>query len=372
MNSRPLRAAVLALALGFCAGAAAQSVDDRITPAPQSADPDDPCEQKSEPRGLHVLLENDVFAEKLSLGKSDRWYTNGIKFMVSLRPNCVPELFSDRFRKFVGWGLSQGLDGRKQEIQLGFTMGQLMFTPQDIRNPAPQPRDRYWGGWLYAGTILQRQPEHDPNSALETLELDYGFVGPLSMARQAQEVVHGAIDVDLPRGWPNQLRTEIGLQATYSRSERMNAAPRKDEIGVDFASHYGFGVGTLFNYVNAGVTARFGYGLDAAPLGTIESPSLGGFADRGNRGYWLMRLDAKRVFHNTFIDGSLFRRAPHDSLIERRPVIVQATVGAVLELEAFPVRRIAFLLHRRSAEFNVPSGIAPVQTFATVQLEVPF
>ena len=202
--------------------------------------------------------------------------------------------------------------------------------------------------------------------------LTHGFIGPLSMARQAQDIVHRAIDVYLPRGWGNQLRTEFAVQATYSRSKRITATPRKDVVGLDFASHYGFGLGTLFDYVNAGLTARFGYGLDDAPLGTIESPSLGGFADRGNRAYWLLRLDAKRSFHNTFIDGSLFRRAPQDSLVERRPVLLQATLGAVLELEAFPIRRIAFLLHRRSAEFNVPSGIAPIQTFATVQLEVPF
>ena len=59
-------------------------------------------------------------------------------------------------------------------------LGQSIFTPQNLTLKPPDPRDRPYAAWLYAGTsLLQESNRH----MLENLELDLGVVGP-GVARQ--------------------------------------------------------------------------------------------------------------------------------------------------------------------------------------------
>jgi lipid A 3-O-deacylase len=326
----------------------------------------DPCKDDGTTRGLHILFENDLFSERLGIGKSDRWYTNGIKGMITLKEGCKPIWLYGELSTLIGWE-----PANKYDVRIGHTIGQLMFTPQDITNPTAQSSDRFWGGWLYAGTIIQRRPK-DQTRELETFELDYGFVGRLSLAEQAQKLVHRTFNFDTPVGWHNQLRSEVAVQATYLRAVELKPVGNKTGLEGDLIGHYGFALGTLFDYANAGITARLGYGLSDAPVGSIEMPSLEGFSKRGDRAYVLARIDAKAVAHNTFIDGSLFRRDPHGSSVDRKPLVVQGTLGIVKEFEKSIVRRLAILFHRRTAEFHMPTGSASIQTFGTVFVEFSY
>jgi lipid A 3-O-deacylase len=174
-----------------------------------------------------------------------------------------------------------------------------------------------------------------------------------------------------PEGWHNQLKNEIGVQVTYTRNFTFKEA-HNNLLGFDLAAHYGFAAGTLFDYVNAGATIRVGNNLSGAPVGTIENPSLMAFEKPDNRAYLLARLDVRAQAHNTFVDGSVLRRDPHVSYVHSKAIIVQATVGVVLEAKSWSTHRFAFLFHRRSSEFNTPPGAARMQSFGTMMMEVDF
>lgn len=327
------------------------------------------CENNSpHKRELHLIIENDVFAEKLGLQKSDRWYTNGIKAIAKINREHPPWWYSK------SWETLTRKDPGTHCTEFGFTIGQMMYTPMDIKQAAAQPNDRFWGGWLYFGTLLQsrpRQKDRADRDQMETFELDIGVVGPLALTQQAQKTVHAFIGAPTPHGWGNQLKNELAVQTSYSRAFTYSRA-KNNTLGYDLGFHYGFGFGTLFDYVNAGATLRIGNQLSGAPVGTIENPSLMAFESRANRAYLLARLDARAYAHNTFLDGSLVRRDPHPSQVRSKPLVLQATLGLVLECESCALHRFAFLFNRRSAEFNTPPGAASYQNFGTMMLEVDF
>lgn len=318
---------------------------------------------KEKPHGTyHALIENDAFTGYLGARNTDRWYTNGVKFMRELDVNepplwvlCGPPGLAN---------LLQFGRGEEMEVQYGYALGQLMFTPQKITDPAPQPLDRYWGGWLYLGTIVQRRPKGSDDQ-LETLELDYGVVGPASLAEQAQKVVHGLMDIKKPQGWSNQLKTEPGIQMNYLRSDRLrHSTSGPDDLGYDITSHAGGMLGTMFTSVNGGIGLRVGKRLAGSPVGTIELPALGGMASPADRWYTLFRMDVRRVLHNTFIDGSLFRSDPYASQIGAKDWVVQSTMGFVMEWQRGS--KLMLLLNRRSPEFNNIVGATPIQMFMTI------
>ncbi len=316
-----------------------------------------------------VTMENDLFAEKLGLTKSDRWYTSGVNFTFK-KNTASPFELDEKLAK-----LSNTKDNNFC-VEYGFNFGQLMFTPVDLRNPAPQPDDRFWGAWLYLGTIAQVRPANTNTDAGEgfrdrvtTVKLDVGVVGPGAMGEQSQKFIHRLIKSPMPEGWHNQLKNELGLQLTLQRSTIFSPA-RSSEFGWDITSHYGFAVGTVFDYANAGATVRIGNNLAGAPVGTIENPSLMAFSGTQQRLYAIGRVDVKASLHNTFLDGSLFRSKPHETHIKSKFGVWQTTYGVVYEARGTWIKHVAFLINRRSPEFNVPAGKAKYLNFASLMLDI--
>jgi hypothetical protein len=336
----------------------------------------DPKKAACDGLDFHVLFENDLFSEALGFGHSDRWYTNGIKLMLTRQGPIAPlQLLADAADTVRP--LASRLLGDPENVQSGYAAGQLMFTPANILQATPQPSDRFWGAFLYVGSIVQTASSSTRGKIVtddvRTAEVDVGFIGPPALGDQTQTEVHRAFGYNLPRGWSNQLPAEAAIQATYVRSIRWGGSAASG-LGryVDVSTHRGFSVGTLFDSVNAGFTARIGSHLAGVPVGTIERPSLANFKPTANNFYGMIGFDLKAVAHNTFVDGSLFRAAPYASQMRSKPLVAQSTVGVVAELVDFPIKRISFLINRRSPEFTAPGLSAQSQTFATMLLELHF
>jgi len=60
-------------------------------------------------------------------------------------------------------------------------LGQSMFTPKNLAIRPPDPYDRPYAGWFYAGTSLLQETG---SRMLENAELDFGVVGPGDVQRQ--------------------------------------------------------------------------------------------------------------------------------------------------------------------------------------------
>jgi len=308
-----------------------------------------------------LFLENDFFSTHLGLGDSDRWYTNGVKLTYSYDqdtaalPTVTMRNAVERLAKAVH------IDDFCQ-ARYGVAFGQLMFTPSNTLTPLPQPNDRYYGGWLYMGGVIQ---EHSAAKTV-TAELDVGVTGPLSGAEWAQNLVHRMFNYQRSQGWNNQIKNEPGIQFNYNSISKLQGNDYFDASG-----YWGAVVGTIFDNAKVGMILRLGELSDSVPASVIESPVIGG--DLQKHGwYFLARGEVEGVLHNTFIDGSLFRSDPFANNTERKPVVGQVTLGFVKEgLFGEPVK-FSFLLSRRTQEFTSPTvGQGQLFTFGTVNVEFP-
>jgi hypothetical protein len=308
-----------------------------------------------------LFLENDFFSTHLGFGDSDKWYTNGVKLTYSYdeetaalptatMKNAVEKVAKAlHFEDFC-------------EARYGIAFGQLMFTPSDITISAPQPNDRFYGGWLYMGGVIQQHSDDKTTTA----ELDIGTTGTYSGAEWAQKLIHRNFGYDAPQGWHNQIKTEPGLQFSYNSISKLQGNDY-----FDASCYWGGVVGTIFDNAKVGMILRLGELSDSVPASVIESPVIGG--DLQKHGwYFLARGEVEGVLHNTFIDGSLFRSDPFTPNTELKPVVAQVTLGFVKEgLFNEPVK-FSFLLSRRTQEFTSPTvGTGQLFTFGTVNVEFP-
>src|SRR5206468_1426931 len=96
----------------------------------------------------------------------------------------------------------------------GFALGQNMYTPINKRRRDPDPRDQPYAGYLYGEVSLDRRTE----TTLDRFSLQLGVVGPSSLARQSQDIVHALINDRQSRGWRYQLHDEPVFNLGYSRT----------------------------------------------------------------------------------------------------------------------------------------------------------
>src|SRR5882672_8235322 len=363
---RPIIGAFCSIAFACSSQATdAQSIEKDNEPAARVQL--DPCN----PRDLsRVKLRNDLNSggDFLSGEKSDRWYTSGVKLVSMLKEDTRPYWLSNTLPDFACWW------GTKYNYQFGYVLGQMMYTPANISDPNPQPNDRFWAAWAYLGSIVQFRDKNDSRT-LQTFEFDVGFVGKPALAEPLQKTIHGIIGSPQPQGWDNQLKTELGINMTYLGMYKLGSASPLpvfgDSLKWDATLHGGFALGTVYDYVNGGMTLRFGNSLAGTPIGTIEVPSLGG-GDRWEEGNWyaFFRIDLRETAYNLFLDGSLFRSDPHPTNVEKKHFTYFLNRG--LTYESSKKNRWTLSFNRRSEEFNVQPSERGVQNFTTFVWEHRF
>lgn len=227
------------------------------------------CDKEHSNRRVSVYWENDSLASLVGARPSDKWYTNGAKVVYSYAEGCA--MPQTKMMQSAANGIAEKLDLFDDKARHGVVVGQLMFTPKNIAIPAPQPNDRYYGGWLYFGHIIQASSSVAQTS---TAELDVGIVGPYSYAGQVQKFVHGQLlHVTLPAGWDNQIRGEPGVQLAYNQIKQI---PRTVTAFSDVSFYRGAVIGTVFDNVKGGLVFRLGSNLESTPVSIIESPLISG------------------------------------------------------------------------------------------------
>ena len=255
-------------------------------------------------------FENDLFAG------TDRNYTNGIKLswispdLTRFRDSDVLPEWGKRIVNRLPYSQVEGL-----QRNIVFSIGQNMFTPEDIHARELIKNDRPYGGWLYGSAAF-----HNKNYRhLDTFEIQAGFVGPLSLAEEAQDLVHDLRGIDQANGWDNQIKNEPGLDLIYEHKDRILTPISLSGFGFDAITHYGAALGNVFTYANAGMELRLGWNLPTdfgtsliRPGGETNAPadtqdpryhqvghgfSLHGFA----------AVSGRMVFRDIFLDGNTWR-----------------------------------------------------------------
>ena len=318
-------------------------------------------------------LENDLFAN------TDRFYTNGIKLSW-----VSPELgwFED-----LPWMQNEGLlqagvhkfidllpfsEEKDRQRHMAFTVGQLMFTPEDIAARSLVQDDRPYPGWLYGSAAFHSKTYR----RLDTFEIQAGLTGDFSLAEEAQDLVHSIRGIEKANGWDNQIDTELGFALIYDRKQRL--VPRYDfhrQWGVDVIAYGGAAAGTVFSHINAGVEFRLGWNLPTdfgsaliRPAGETNAPSDTRDSryqkDRRAFSFHVFGATSGRVvFRDIFLDGNTFSDS-HD--IGKKTLVGDFVLGASLVYRRF---KLSYAQVIRTREYD---GQASGQNFGSISLSFTY
>lgn len=365
-----------------------------VFPAAWAADPPGEAvcrpEQTLRWRGGTLRLENDLFAG------TDRNYTNGVAIaLVSrdlagrLRPECLPQPLG-MYARFLGWvdpGFwnDAGAASATQNVVVRF--GQAMYTPEDKTRTDLIRDDRPYAGLLYLGLAWNRriQPQDAHYQMLDTRELTLGVIGPLSLAEQAQDLVHDLRGIDRFNGWNNQLHNEPALQVAWERKFRQDLGDAAVQTGwgTDAIGSYALRLGNIETAASAGFELRAGWNIPndfgSYPIrpGAENRPPSAAADLRMSRpqssraprpgAHVFVNVEAKAVAWDFSLDGNLFGASHH---VTRRPWVAQAAAGISSQwlLRGHGVK-LALMRVWRSREFEEQRGH---HAFGSVALSVEF
>jgi hypothetical protein len=305
---------------------------------------------------LSVQVENDLWGEG-----SDRHYTHGTRLSY-LSSEEVPKWLL-RSAAYVP------MFSRSGSLRTSYSIGQSIFTPEDIRNRDLIEDDRPYAGWLYCGIgLISDHSVRDgsiQSNRLDSLELNIGLIGPESFAGDTQTAVHDVIGSPRPHGWKHQLRNEPGVMLIYDRQWQAQYLFDVWGLGVDMSPNVGGALGNVMTYLTAGATLRFGKDLPSDYGPPLIRPSLAGsgfFHPQEDFGWYLFAGAAGRlVLYNVFLDGNTFTDR-HS--VDREPWVGDLQVGLAVTWGDY---RLSFTNIFRSDEFKEQSSSTE---FGSISLSV--
>ncbi len=284
-----------------------------------------------------VLEENDSL-----WFNSDQHYTQGLRFS-EMGPDLQPGSgWNAPFFLFDLFGAAQQ-ENRRYSVEIG----QNIFTPTNRYLVPPDPRDRPYAGWLYAGVNLLQE---DDGRSLEHLEIQMGVVGPYAQGEIAQNDVHFLIHAAPFYGWHSQISNEPAGDIAYDRLWRVKL------VGdvVDWVPEIGATVGNAFDYAEIGSLLRIGFNMDMDYGPARIRPALSGTdyinSDRSTGalgGYFFIGAAGRAVGRNIFLDGNDYSSTtPH---VTKVPLVGDLQAGVSLFIDRG--LRLDATSMRRSAEY---------------------
>ena len=296
---------------------------------------------------LNSYIENDLFSE------TDQDYTSGLRFSL-VSPDVESYLDEDlpdwvrrvnrRLRFFHGRH-----DGLQRNVIV--SLGQQIYTPEDLTRTDLIEDDRPYAGWLFFGVGYQTRDLDQ----LDTLELRMGVVGPAAFGQEAQDFIHELRGFEKFQGWDNQLDNELGLLAVWEhkRRQRFRAGER---LGWDVIGHAGMALGNVRSHVNAGAEIRFGWSLPydfgtsaIRPGGENSTPDSAWNPRVLHQRRWGLHFfasfDARLVGQDIFLDGNTFRDSHQ---VAKESFVADAAVGFAV---TFGGGRLSYAHIFRSREF---------------------
>ncbi|MDP2821476.1 MAG: lipid A deacylase LpxR family protein [Sulfuritalea sp.] len=305
---------------------------------------------------FQLFIENDMLA------RTDRYYTNGIKFGGGAPFGILQLPATELLEQLAPEGGSA--------IHLGLFVGQNLYTPKSIGIGEPQPFDRPWAAWLYLGGVAQRAKEN----RLDTVEIDLGLVGPSALGREVQTGWHKLIGAQQPMGWQHQIPNEPAFLVSWLAKSK-HVLGSGQGVDLELIPHGGATVGTVMTLARGGGILRLGRHMTGFGPDTIEPGGsmlqnmrrdIEPGRSHGLEWYVFAGLDHRLIAHNIFLDGTVFRDSPG---VRHRPHVYDVTVG--LSLRVDPVR-ISLTRITRSEEFFTAGGSGGPQTFYSFNLGVEF
>lgn len=294
--------------------------------------------------GWEFQGENDAIA---LFSGSDEHYTNGLRFAMVRNPDLNPS----RVERFGEWYRQRFFKSSIGTI-FGWSIGQNLYTPEDIDVAALIQDDRPYAGVLYGSVFASFVDVLGTRK--QTIELQFGFVGPEAGGEFVQRELHELIEDEPPLGWNNELGFEPIVNLNFRQEKRWILAGRRGpELAVvDVVPHWGFAAGNLTIRANLGGTLRLGKNVGGFPQPEIantvvarrrqETPSF--------EGYVFVGVEGRAVLHNLLLDGNTFKDS-HE--VDKRTGVYDLRAGFFLRWRSW---QFNYAFVRRSREFDPAQG----------------
>lgn len=234
----------------------------------------------------------------------DRFYVNGLRLGWTSPTGQVPDFLADLGHTLWGGG----------QQRIAFDLAQQIYTPAGTSANVPSPFDRPFAGVLLGNFSLMS----DTADTRSVLTLSLGLVGPDSGAEELQNSFHDLIGQSHTNGWGSQIQNTPVVEILHERTWRL---PMGTVAGLetDALPSLSIGLGDLRDYVQTGVTFRFGQGL-ASDFGVPRlRPGLSGgdvfVPTRPFAWYVFAGADGQAVAYDLLLQSHPFRSGPHVSTV---------------------------------------------------------
>lgn len=266
-----------------------------------------------------IELENDTF----TLPKKDSEYSHGTE---------LTYMRDKEFWIFDNWG---------------FQVQQNMYGPKLIKTDDLQIGEHPYCGYLSFNLIGENWFDLDWATLTIQNKFGLGGVGPHSYAKESQTIIHKWLGCKKPLGWDKwQIKDEFIAQ--YEGWADLNIKI----IDADWFKTYlvprvGVDIGGFKDMIAAGLDLKFGLNpAEEVGHGMILSAP----AKRQSNNYSLFLLvgvEGRCVFHDTSIDGGLFRKSVYENQSEMW--VGELHFGAGLKIYDFEIEYTVF---KRTKEFE--------------------
>ncbi|MGB3469100.1 MAG: lipid A deacylase LpxR family protein [Cyclobacteriaceae bacterium] len=241
---------------------------------------------------IDLSVDNDAF---YLIAAEDEYYSSGIfaSFRRPLRTESGLYKLFNRREKVANF------------LQ-GIHFSHLMYTPDDIRIRNVNLLDRpYAGGFSfgYSYSLFVKSNWHF------SLQQDLGIMGPATKTGELQKWWHGLFNMNEPRGWQYEINNTpyISTKLEVVKSVRIT-----DPVDILYESKYEFG--TIFNYINQGLTLRLGklqgIGYSGYKNGLIGTEYIEERRHQTIEWYIFWGFAFQYVFYNATIEGNLIGSEP--------------------------------------------------------------
>jgi len=291
----------------------------------------------ADPHSIWTLQDENA---SISAGTpTDRFYVNGLRLGWTSPTTVVPDVLAELGRTL--WG------GGQQRVAVD--LAQQIYTPAGTVAAVPSRFDRPYAGVLLGNFSLMS----DAEDSRSVLTLSLGVVGPGSGAENLQNSFHDLIGQNHTNGWGSQIENTPAVEILHERTWRL---PMGTVAGLetDALPSLTIGLGDLRDYLQTGVTFRFGQGLDSDFGVPRVRPGLSGgdafMPTRPFAWYVFAGADGQAVAYDMPLQYNPFRRGPHVS-----------SVWDVAEMQGgFAVMaygmRLTFAYVAQTPEFNGQTG----------------
>lgn len=290
----------------------------------------------------------------ISAGKpTDRLYVNGLRLGWTSPTTVVPDFLADLGRTL--WGSGQQ--------RIAFDLAQQIYTPIGTTAIIPDPHDRPYAGVLLGNFSLM----NDSDDTRSVLTLSLGVVGPASGAEQLQNGFHGLIGQSGTKGWGSQIENTPAVELLHEQTWRLPLGTLAG-LETDALPSLTVGLGDLRDYLQTGVTFRFGQGLNSDFGVPRLRPGLSGgdafVPTRPFAWYVFAGADGQAVAYDLLLQSTPFRSGPHVS-----PVWDVAEMQGGFAVMAYGMR-LTFAYVAQTQEFNGQSG--GLHQFGSASLSIRF